>query len=206
MLALALFRTYTDIEKGSINFGLNATLALNETINESILDVDASRDVNLSTANIKSSDDFNIETSFNQVKETFENKSSESERFLKDIYEFIHYEFIEPESQSIPAVIEVDQNKLGEQIEEKNSKTSLDLETGKITTTIKLNSFITIKSTIVTNGIFLGKQLDNSNNDNNKLAEATFDIAIPQLNINVSVSTDIQFDSDAYAKINETQK
>ena len=205
MLTLALFRTYTDLEKSSIDFGVNATLALNETLNESILDFDPSSDVNLSTANIKSSDNHNIETSFNQVKDTFdhefESKSSESESFLKEINEFIN----ETKSQSIPAVIEVNQNKFDEQIEENNSKTSLDLESGKITTTIKLNSFITIKSTIVTNGIFLGKQLDNYNN-NHKLAEATFDIAIPQLNINVSVSTDIQFDSDAYAKINEIQK
>ena len=205
MLALALFRTNTDLEKSSIDFGVNATRALNETLNESILDFDASSDVNLSTTNIESSDEYNIETSFNQLKDTFEHefesKSSESESFLKEINEFIN----ESKSQPIPAVIEVNQNELDEQIEEKSSKTTLDLESGKITTTIKLNSFITIKSTIVTNGIFLGKQLDNYNN-NHKLAEATFDIAIPQLNINVSVSTDIQFDSDAYAKINEIQK
>ena len=56
---------------------------------------------------------------------------------------------------------------------------------------------MTIKSTIVTGGRFFSKTMDKNDN---KLAEATFDIDIPQLDINVSVSTDIVFDAENYAK------
>ena len=68
-------------------------------------------------------------------------------------------------------------------------------EANKIKSNIKINtgnsSFITITSTIVTNGKMLTI---------NKIAEVTYEINIPELDLNISVASDILLNS------NQTQK
>ena len=201
---LAMFRTHMDAETNSSDCGVNPILSLNEHLNESQY-LDAVDEMTMNAMTFTSTDENDRETSYNKLEKTFkefESKSLESESFLKEIDEFMS----ESSTQSLP-VLAMDQIKPiegeKEEIDEINiitSKTSPDLNNGKITTTIKLNSFMTIKSTIKTNGMYLGKQLNFD--DDNKLAEATFDIDIPQLDINVSVSTDIIFDAENFAKIN----
>jgi hypothetical protein len=135
-----------------------------------------------------------LEVSYAKLEKTFkefEIEARESESLFKEIKEFIN----ETNASKRPSV-KVNQNKV--KLVPEESQTYLDSNTGKITTTIRVNSFMTIKSTIVTGGKFFSKTMDKNDN---KLAEATFDIDIPQLDINVSVSTDIVFDSENYAKM-----
>ena len=193
IIFLAVFRIYID--------GIDFSITDNQTNRTNVEELTA----NVSIVEVYTSIP---ELSVNERNEDLERTYEELEKMYLDLEKNV-LDFEDLEEQNINNETEVhthiepvetlvdDLNASSEEIDNQQDVVGQELvEPTKIVTTIKINSFISVTSTIISNSLFLNKNL----NEKSKIAEAQFDIRMPEHNVDVSVTTDILFDPEMYAK------
>ena len=183
LVLLAAFRTYIDCYDVDCSASpANLTLAnQNFTIIETNSDLPLLDKASENSKSISSSKDDDFEKIYDELEKSFIELESD---------------FVEKEEEKLETVDTAKQSEMKAQTIVEKEDLNVSGPT-KIITTIKLNAYITVTSTIISNKLFL----DKNSKEKSKIAEAIFDISIPEHDIDVSINTDIVFDPENHQGI-----